>query len=76
MAIRILEKHRVIGGGEDMYRCIFSLDSKDDIADLPTNTEALHGLGPVAPDSAALVIGDGTGGSVYIMNSKGDWVKI
>ncbi|MCH5186844.1 MAG: hypothetical protein J1F63_00470 [Oscillospiraceae bacterium] len=76
MAIRRLKKSRYTSGGNGMYRSIFALDSESDITKLPTNTKGSGEFGPVACDSVAVVIGDGSGACIYGLNSSGEWVKI
>ncbi|MCH5188405.1 MAG: hypothetical protein J1F63_08370 [Oscillospiraceae bacterium] len=76
MAIRRLKKSRTISDKAGRYRNIFALDTEEDIAGLPTNTEGKGEFGPVACDSVAFVIGDGSGACIYGLNSSGEWVKI
>lgn len=76
MAIRRLKKSRYTSGGAGMYRNIFTLDSESDIAALPTNTEGKGEFGPVACDSMAVIIGDGGGAMVLMLNGDGRWVEV
>ena len=45
----------------------FVADGDIDVQDLPTN---------VSVGSTCLVIGDGTGSSVYMLNNQNEWIKI
>ena len=45
----------------------FVADSENDVQSLPTD---------VSVGSNCLVIGDGTGSSVYMLNNQNEWIKI
>ena len=76
MAIRRLKKSRIIGDKAGRYRNVFALDSESDISGLPTNTEGRGEFGPVACDSMAVIIGDGGGAIVLMLNGDGRWVEV
>lgn len=55
----------VIKGNEYDFIC----DTSSDVQDLPVQPTAKTG-------STAFVIGDGSGASVYMLNSTGNWIEI
>lgn len=76
MAIRRLKKDRFTHGGSEMYRSVFALDSDADIASLPTSSAEGGGFLPVAQDSMAVVIGDGGGAKILMLNGSDEWVEV
>ena len=74
MAFRITGPSRIFGNPPVDIQA----DSEADIANLPTQTKSVKGIGTVPAGSTCLVIGDGgsSGASLYGLNSKGVWVKM
>ena len=51
----------------------FICDSREDIANLPTQNSI---EGACSPGSTALVVGENGEFSVFILNNKGNWVEV
>ena len=51
-------------------------DTEEDIANLPTQTRYVKGIGTVATGSTCFVAGDGSGASIYGLRSDEVWVKM
>lgn len=76
MAIRREKRSRYTHGGPGMYMNIFFLDSDSDIENLPTSKEGKGELEPTAADSMAVVIGDGGGTKILLLNGNDEWVEV
>ena len=51
-------------------------DSDSDIENLPTSKEGKGELEPTAADSMAVVIGDGGGTKILLLNGNDEWVEV
>ena len=72
MAFRIIGPSRLYGNSPVELRA----DTEADVANLPTQTKSVEGIGTVPTGSICLVLGDGSGASLYGLNSDGEWVKM
>ena len=51
-------------------------DTEADVANLPTQTKSVDGIGTAPTHSTCFVFGDGSGASLYGLKSDGVWVKM